>query len=318
MKKKQQSLSKTIDSQVESIDAKIVQLLHERSTLLEIETDHGTKKSGTLKIAYLGPEHTYSHQAAVKAFPQKSVFSVCPNIPEIFTRVSKDEVDFGIVPAENLLEGSVNSTLDSFIRNDVYISGEMYLKIQHVLAVAPASSRGIKVIYSHPQALGQCRLWMLRNYPHVETIDTPSTSKAAQMVKNHPHTAAICNDMAADFYGLKVIDEHIQDASKNYTRFLIIGKKKTEATKLDKTSLVMVIPHTHGSLVKILDIFSKNKLNLFKIESRPSSFKAWEYVFYIDIEGHSSNPKVLKALKDVQKNSLMLKILGSYPQARIP
>jgi chorismate mutase/prephenate dehydratase len=273
-------------------------------------------KQKRLVIAYLGPEATNTHQAALERFGTSDTYLPCRTIPEIFAAVARDEADAAVVPIENSTEGGVNATHDALVDSDLVICGEIYQPIVHVLMAAkPAGT--IRRIFSHPQAFGQCRNWLLQHYPAVDLVEVSSTAYAAQRAQKEPESAAIASDFTARFYGLKIVHSHIQDVAKNLTRFLILGKGTSTVApaRKNKTSLLFAVPHQVGALGVVLKIFSDNKLNLEKIESRPAHRKAFEYLFFVDIKGHCQQASVKSALNAVRQKTLWLKILGSYPQA---
>jgi chorismate mutase/prephenate dehydratase len=273
-------------------------------------------KQKRLVVAYLGPEATHSHQAALERFGSSDAFLPCRTIPEIFSAVARNEADAAVVPIENSTEGGVNATHDALVDSELLICGEIYQPIVHVLMSAKAKGE-IKRIFSHPQAFGQCRNWLLQHYPAADLVEVSSTSFAALRAKKEPGSAAIASDFTARYYGLKILHSHIQDLSQNLTRFLILGKQasNTSLARKNKTSLLFAVPHQVGALGEVLKIFSQNKLNLEKIESRPAHRKAFEYLFFVDIKGHCQQASVKSALNAVRQKTLWLKVLGSYPQA---
>jgi len=266
------------------------------------------------KIAYLGPPASYSHLACVENFGNSIEAISKENIDEVFEAIEKGEVEFGVVPIENSIEGVVNRTLDMFIEYDVKICGEIFLKISHCLISLSVNPNGIRNIYSHPQALGQCRKWLKKNYPKAQFIETFSTAKAAEIASKEKESAAIASPIAAKLYGLKILNSHIEDSAHNYTRFFLIGLKTQNRTGKDKTSILFSIRHVPGSLYKVLKNFSENGINLTKIESRPIKGRPWEYFFFIDFEGHIEDPEVNKLLLELKEQVIFLKILGSYPR----
>jgi chorismate mutase/prephenate dehydratase len=268
-----------------------------------------------LSVGYLGPEGSYSHQAALERFGSSDQFVPCRTIPEVFALLSCNEADACVVPVANSIEGGVSATLDMLMNTDLVICGEIYLRIRHVLAAVAAGAE-IGRIYSHPQALGQCRQWLLRHCPNAEQIESSSTSQAAQLALKDPHGAAIASAFAAKLYGLKVLHTNIQDMARNQTRFLILSKHLPAPSGSDKTSLLFSVPHEVGALNAVLKLFSDHRLNLFKIESRPAAHKEWEYLFFTDVKGHCQQAKFRKALSQIQKKTLWMKVLGSYPQAQ--
>ena len=271
----------------------------------------------SLQIAYLGPAATFTHQAALEKFGASVGYVGLDSISTVFSEVEKGRCDYGVVPIENSTEGVVNHTLDMFIHSDLRICSEILLEVSHCLmAVCPMKQ--VRRIYSNPQAIAQCRNWLERHLSGVELIEVSSTTKAAQlaqMTKKNSKSAAIASQLAAEQYGLKVLAKGIEDSAENQTRFLVIGKTIAKPTQNDKTSIMCSIQDKVGALYEMLKIFKDNRINLTKIESRPSKRKAWEYYFFIDLQGHYETPKVKSALVRVERKSRFLKILGSYPAA---
>lgn len=267
-----------------------------------------------LRIGYFGSEGSYCHQAATSRFGSGETYHGSPTIPEVFALLEREEVDAAVVPVENSIEGGVNATYDMLVNTSAVICGEVYLRIRHVLA-APARAKRIESIYSHPQALGQCRQWLLQNFPQARQIEASSTTHGAQLARTQPHAAAICSPFAARAAGLKILHADIQDVPRNFTRFIILSRQIPAASGQDKTSLLFSVSHEVGALGKILNIFSNYGINLEKIESRPAMRKEWEYHFFVDVRGHAHTDGLKKALEDVRSKTLWLKILGSYPQA---
>ncbi len=267
-----------------------------------------------IQIAYLGPAATFTHQAALEKFGSSVDYSGLDSISSVFSEVEKGRCDYGVVPIENSTEGVVNHTLDMFIHSDLRICSEILLEITHCL-MAACSINQVRRVYSNPQAIAQCRHWLERRLSNVELIEVSSTTKAAQMAKKDPKSAAIASRLAAQQYGLKILAKGIEDNTENQTRFLVIGKTIAKPTQNDKTSIMCSIPDKVGALEGTLRIFKDKRINLTKIESRPSKKKAWEYYFFIDLEGHCQTPKIKSALARVERKSRFLKILGSYPAA---
>ena len=270
---------------------------------------------GQLKIAYLGPNASYTHSAAIKRFGKKVEMLWSSDVSTIFSEVDSEEADFGVVPVENSTEGMVTHTLDSFIESPLEICSEIELKIKHCLLSKTKDMKKIEKIYSHPQSLGQCRLWLQRNMPNVELIEKSSNSKAAQIAATEKNSAAIASELAAGEYKLKVLKKNIQDSNDNTTRFLVIGKYSTKPTGKDKTSVVFSMKDQPGALDAMLGPFKKHGINLTKIESRPLKNKTWQYYFFIDMLGHKNDKNVKQALKELENKAQMFKILGSYPKA---
>ena len=269
-----------------------------------------------MKIAYLGPEATFTHIAALKKFGQSLNYLECKSIGDVFTEVEHSRADYGVVPIENSTEGAVNHTLDMFVDSDLKICSEAYLTIKHNLLSKHKKMSSIKKVYSHQQVFAQCRIWLETNLPNVELIPLTSTTAAALWVKYGKRgDAAIASKLAAEEYKLDILARSIQDSLHNITRFLIIGKQEVKPTKRDKTSIVFSMKDRAGALHDVLVPFKKNKINLTKIESRPSKKKAWKYYFFVDLEGHHDDKKVKKSLSTLRKRCLHFKILGSYPKA---
>ena len=276
----------------------------------------GRTLQSKLKIAYLGPEATFTHLAAVKNFGRYCEYVPLKTIKDVFQEVEKGRVDYGVVPIENSTEGVVNHTLDMFMESDLLICSELNLPIELCLLSKFSDIKKIKRLYSHPQALGQCRNWIEANLSEVEVVETTSTSKAAELAKkSNVPSAAIASSIAGEIYGLNIIAKGIEDISENYTRFLVIGKQSSERSGHDKTSIMFSIKDRVGALHDILVPFKKLNINLTKIESRPTRKKAWEYVFFLDFLGHIKDKKIKKALSEVSNQCVFLKVLGSYPRA---
>jgi len=268
-----------------------------------------------LKIAYLGPSATFTHFAARRKFGSSSEYLSESTIKEVFEAVFRSKVNYGVVPIENSTEGVVNYTLDMFMDSDLMIASEIVLEISHNLLSKSGKKADVRKIYSHPQARAQCRSWLESNFPGVQIIDEISTAAAAKRVSRSPDSAAVASELAASVYGLKIIEKGIEDNKKNVTRFMVIAKESPGRTGKDKTSIMFTIKDKPGALFLILRPFSRHKINLTKIESRPSKRKAWEYMFFVDMGGHIDDKNVMKAIKDVQKECLFFKVLGSYPSA---
>lgn len=267
-----------------------------------------------VKISYLGPPATFTHLAALKKFGSSVKYYPAASITEIFTEVEKGRADYGVVPIENSIEGAVNHTLDMFMDSGLVICSEISLEVVHNLMANCALSQ-IKRVYSKFEVFGQCRLWLESNLPNVELIDVSSTSKAAEIAAAQKNSAAIGSSLAAECYGLKVLAKSIEDSAHNVTRFLVIGKTESAPTKKDKTSIMFSVKDKPGVLHDILSPLKKSGINMTKIESRPSKRKAWEYYFFVDIEGHAQNPKIKHALDELKRHTNVFKILGSYPAA---
>lgn len=266
----------------------------------------------SLTIAYLGPQATFTHLAALKRFGSQVRYLPCETIDEVFLEVEKDNADFGVVPIENSIEGAVNHTLDMFVDSDLKICAQIILDVSHNL-LARCAKEDIKNVYSNPQVFGQCRIWLQENLSGAEIIEVSSTTRAAQIAAERKNSACIASLLAAKIYGLKIIAKSIEDSPHNITRFLVIGKTDVPRTGSDKTSLLFSIKDSVGALHDMLIPFKKQKINLTKIESRPSKKKAWDYYFFVDLEGHREDPRVKKGLAELERHCTFMKVLGSYP-----
>jgi chorismate mutase/prephenate dehydratase len=268
-----------------------------------------------LVVAYLGPEATFTHLAARTKFGSSVKYTAAANIADIFSQVESVAADYGVVPIENSIEGAVSHTLDMFIDSKVKICAEIYLDISHCL-LANCPVKAIERIYSNPQVFGQCRIWLRSNFPTAELLEVSSTAKAAERAAGEKNAAALASELAAEIYGLKVVQRGVEDSGRNETRFLVIGRSAAGPSGDDKTSIMVSIADRVGALHSMLYPFKRHGINLTKIESRPSRRKAWEYYFFIDLVGHIDDEDVRKALKELGKQCLFVEHLGSYPRAR--
>jgi chorismate mutase/prephenate dehydratase len=269
-----------------------------------------------LRIAYLGPEGTWTHQAAIKKFGHSVEYSPQPNFSDVFDQVARRKASYGVVPIENSTEGAVSHTLDLFVDSPLHICAQILLRIENGL-MAAIPRENIATLYSHPQVFGQCRGWLLQNFPDADLVEVSSTTKAAQLARDKASegAAALGGALAAEMYGLTLLEECIQDRATNTTRFLVIGEKTCPATGNDRTSILFAIHDRPGSLVKALQAFDQFHINMSKIESRPSKRKDWEYIFYVDLAGHVEDTKVAEALSELQQHCSLVKVLGSYPDS---
>jgi len=265
-----------------------------------------------LKIAYLGPQATFTHLAALKRFGSQVEYIACDSIPDCFWEVERDAADYGVVPIENSVEGAVSHTLDMFVDSDLKICAQIILDVSHNL-LAKCPENQVRRVYSNPQVFGQCRIWLQENLSAAEKIEVSSTTRAAQIASSEKHSACIASLLAAKVYKLKVVASDIEDSPHNITRFLVVGKTVVGQTRNDKTSILFSIKDRVGALHDMLMPFKKYSINLTKIESRPSKKKAWDYYFFVDLEGHQHNPKVKKAISELENKCKFLKVLGSYP-----
>jgi chorismate mutase/prephenate dehydratase len=269
-----------------------------------------------MNIAYLGPEASFSHLAARLHFGTSSCFMPQAGISRVFDEVEKNAVEWGVVPVENSLEGSVNVTLDRLVLTGLKIQTEMYLRISQCLISSAKSMKGVKNVYSHPQALAQCQGWLRSHLPNAVLGEMESTAAAAQMVRGRKTAAAIGSALAASTYGLNRLAEGIEDNPSNTTRFLVIGRGEGTSTGDDKTSIIFAMPDSPGALHRALDSFAKRKINLTKIESHPAKGRMWEYLFFVDFVGHTHEKAVKSCLAELKEKTVYLKILGSYPRAK--
>ncbi len=265
------------------------------------------------KVAFFGPEFTFTHTASLRKFGSSVDYMPCDSISEVFSEVEKENANYGVVPIENSTEGAVNHTMDMMVDSPLVICSEIYSRIVHNLLSKSKSIEEIEVVYSHPQVFGQCRRWLEKNLPKADLKESSSTSRAAELAASEKNAASISTSMAAEKFGLNVISESIQDRSINITRFLVIGTDPSRSSGHDKTSIVFSVKDRPGVLHDMLLPFKNENINLTKIESRPSKKGLWKYYFFIDLEGHSSNDKVKKVLNDLENKCQFLKLLGSYP-----
>jgi len=269
-----------------------------------------------IKISFLGPEGSFTHLACIQHFGLSVKYHSANVIKEVFDDVEKGIAIYGVVPVENSTEGAVNLTLDMLLESDLRIYGEILLPINHNLLNRSGNIKDIKQIISHPQSIAQCREWIEKHLRGIPITEVSSNARAAIMASRNKSIAAIASKTAADIYGLKIVKKNIEDNVNNFTRFLILSKNYSERTGDDKTSLLFSIKDKAGALHRVLKPFAENKINLTKIESRPSKKKAWEYIFYLDLLGHLEDLAVKKAIKSLRSNCMFLKILGSYPKAK--
>jgi chorismate mutase/prephenate dehydratase len=272
-----------------------------------------------VKVAFQGERGAYSESAVYTFFGDETEVKPCRDLTEVFESVNKQEVPVGVVPVENSLEGSVNQTYDLFLTHNLKVSGEIIIRISHCLIANPSTSlEAVKTVYSHPQALAQCRSFLERlGSDLIPTYDTAGSVKMLQE-KGLKNAAAVASEKAAEIYGMKILAREIEDTPTNYTRFFVISKEDSPRTGKDKTSIIFAAKHKPGALYHALEEFEKRNINLTKIESRPTKQKPWEYNFYLDFEGHRTEKNCAQALKALQEKAAFLKILGSYPKAEQP
>ncbi len=271
-----------------------------------------------LSVAFLGPEATFSHEAAVSLYGESVSFHPAGTIEDVFDLVERGVCNRGVVPVENSYEGSVNITLDLFYKYDLNICDEIFMKINHHLLSRADSLQEIKGIYSHPMAAAQCRAWLRANLKGIPVSEVASTSLAAMMASGDQMSAAIGSRRAGLTHGLNILAENIEENPDNVTRFLSIGKTRPTLTGKDKTSFLFFLHNKPGALQRALAALADREVNMTHIESRPMRTKKWEYMFFVDIEGHEQERNVGEALKEMGERCVFMKILGSYPMGRDP
>jgi chorismate mutase / prephenate dehydratase len=268
-----------------------------------------------LTVAYFGPAGTFTHMAALSVFGLAVRYLEATTMPGVFDAVTRGNAAFGVVPIENSTEGAVTFTLDAMLESTLMIRSEVVLDISQCLIGQHSELGRIQRVYSHPQALAQCKNWLIQNLPHAQLVVSPSTSLAAREAAADDGAAAVSSRLAAELSGLTVIREGIQDRAQNATRFVVIADQDAPPTGRDKTSLVFSTRHERGALKHVLEIFEDQGVNLTRIESRPMKGKLWEYVFFTDLEGHRSEPAIARAIEELTAESAMVRVLGSYPRA---
>lgn len=268
-----------------------------------------------LQVAFLGPEWTYSHLAAVSLFGQSARYFPMPTLEEVFNTLTKGKVHVALVPIENSLEGGVGRSLDLLYEQQVQVVRECYFEVSHCLASRPASLSEIDHLYAHPQAIGQCRRWILEHLKQAEWHECPSTAQAARLARKDDRGAAICNLYAANHYELDVLQEAIEDHAGNVTRFFALGRHANPSTGNDKTSVLFGVRDQPGALHAALAPLTLWRLNMTRIESRPNRVLPWQYLFYADIEGHQQDPAIRAALDALKEQVAFFKVLGSYPKS---
>lgn len=268
-----------------------------------------------MKIAFLGPEATFTHLASLSKFGSSVEYVSCTSISQVFSEVEKRRADYGVVPIENTTEGAVTHTLDMFIDSDLKICSEIIFEISHNL-MSNSALQHIRRVYSNPQVFGQCRIWLETHLPRVELIDTSTTTHAAKRAAQEDGSAAIASKLAATLYNLRILAEGIEDSPHNRTRFLVISRQIPKPTGKDKTSLVVSIKDRVGALSDLLEPIRRHGINMTKIESRPSKKRAWDYYFFIDMQGHIENTNVKETVDEIEERVRFAKILGSYPAVK--
>jgi chorismate mutase/prephenate dehydratase len=270
-----------------------------------------------LRVAYLGPEGTFTQLAAMKHFGDSVIGLPMVTQDDVFREVQSESCNYGVVPVENSTQGVISHTLDNFLESSLKICGEVHLRVHHYLMVAgDTSEEQIERIYAHQQALGQCRRWLDAHFPRASRIAVTSNSEAARRIRDEPQAAAaIAPEICAGIYGLRVVSGKIEDRSDNTTRFLVVGREEVGASGNDKTSILVSTHNQPGALYKLLEPFHRHSVDLTSIETRPSRTGIWSYVFFIDFQGHRDDPAIRQVLGEIDADALEVKLLGSYPRA---
>ncbi|HSV73048.1 MAG TPA: prephenate dehydratase [Chthonomonadales bacterium] len=269
-----------------------------------------------LTVSYLGPVGTFSHQAAIQKFGSSAGFAPADSIADIFAQTERGVADYGIAPLENSLAGAVPETLDTFTSSNLRVVSEVFVPIVHNLATHAERLEDVRTVYSHAQPFGQCRQWMRSHLAGVATVEVSSTARAAETAANEGgSSAAICPALAAEIHNLPILFAHIEDNPSNRTRFVVLGYNEPEPTGKDKTSIMFSVRNRPGELFRAMAAFEKYDVNLTMIESRPARVSTWEYVFYVDAQGHIRDPHVSKAVNQLRDHALFVTVLGAYPAA---
>tara|TARA_B100001250_G_C19803662_1_gene792286 strand:- start:1136 stop:2218 length:1083 start_codon:yes stop_codon:yes gene_type:complete len=268
-----------------------------------------------LKVSYLGPEGTYTHLATQNHFGASVISMPYPTVEDVFISVEKRDSHYGVVPVENSTQGIVSSTLDMFMKSSLRISGEIETSIKHNVLSKSNNLESIKKIYAHPQSFAQCKQWLEKNYSSVEKVNVSSNAEAALIASKEKNSAAIASITAADIYKLNIINKNIEDNHNNSTRFLVIGERDTDPSGNDKTSIIVSTKNNSGALYGLLEPLSKYKVSMTRIESRPSKHNNWEYIFFLDLDGHIKDNSLRDANEEIKKEASLYRFLGSYPVA---
>jgi chorismate mutase/prephenate dehydratase len=271
-----------------------------------------------LRVAYLGPEGTFSQMASRRLFGLQARYRDCATIDAVFEAVQSKDVTYGVVPFENSSEGAVSTTSDALLEGGLLIRQEYVLPISHCLLSHATSLSSIKAVYSHPQALAQCRNWIAKHLPRAQVMQTSSTAAAAREAHSDDRAAAIGADIAAELHDVPILRSRLQDRPENATRFVVIAHEDAPPSGRDRTTLAFGVAHTKGALRRVLTDFESAGVNLTRIESRPSRKAPWQYVFLVDVEGHRTDPALVAALRHAKRSAAFLKVIGSYPRAEVP
>ena len=274
----------------------------------------GRQRIKSIRVAYLGPAYSFTHQAAIARFGEAADLVPVSTIATVFEEVNRGHVDFGLVPIENSTDGRIVDTLDMFTRLPLRICGEVQMRINHHLITRALELKAIRRVYSHRQSLAQCREWLDANMPRVEQIEVSSNGEAARRVRDELDAAAIAGQGAADIYQLPTLVRNIEDEPNNTTRFLIIGTQPIQPSGDDKTALLVASLNRPGALFKLLEPLARHNVSMNRIESRPSRRGMWDYVFFIDLDGHAQDEPVAGALAELREQASLFRVLGSYPK----
>lgn len=269
-----------------------------------------------LAVAYYGPAGTFTHIAAVGKFGAAADLRPVDTIGDVFLAVQKKAVDFGVVPVENTTAGVVPLTLDAFMESNLTVCAEIYVDIEHNLLSRATGLEAVKRVYSHPSALAQCRVWLRANLPTAEVIPVGSTARAAELAASESDSGAIGPALAGELHHAPIVRAKIQDQADNRTRFVVVGRVAAAPSGADKTSLLFSVPHRAGALHSALGVLSSHEINMTFIQSHPTKQTPWEYMFFVDVEGHQDGPQLSAALKELRDHTLVLRVLGSYPEAK--
>jgi chorismate mutase/prephenate dehydratase len=268
----------------------------------------------SLKVAYLGPEATFTHEAALRSFGTSVALEPQATVAEVFARVERGDSEHGVVPVENSMEGAVTHTLDELMNSPLKICGEIYLPVSQNLLSGEATLERISTVYSHPMAIAQASSWLRRELPHARVEEVGSTAEAALRAAQEPGAGAVGSALAAEAYGLKVLARNVQDARTNTTRFIVLARQWADRTGRDKTSVVFSVKDRPGVLRDALAAFAEEGVNLTRIESRPSRKRAWTYVFFADFQGHPEEGRVRRALSALEEHCPYVSVIGAYPE----
>lgn len=270
-----------------------------------------------LHVAYLGPEAAFAHDAAKRHFGLGARLAPRGTVADVFDDVTRRRCDYGVVPIENSMEGMVGETLDVFAQNELVIEAEVLMQVSFSLLARATDLGAIRTVYAMPQALAQCRMWLERHLPGAALVPVLSAAQAAQLAVDSGEVGAVASELAASLYGLRVVASHIENTRENLTRFLVVGREGVAATGDDRTSVMFSLKDAPGILHRALAPFAELNINVSRMESRPSRQRAWEYMFFIDLVGHATEPRVAQALERLREACAFIKVLGSYPMGRL-